>query len=302
MAKFDTAELLEIIQRRGFIPAAQSTFSLDNMLKAADEELNSEISPLLLSIRGDFFTTFQDTPVTALQDAYRIPGRALGAACRDVQYIDSSGAVVTLTEIKESELPTLGANTNLTSSPTAFYIKDKQVVLYPKPSQSTGTLRLWIQMRPNRPVQVINVGVITAVNVGTQQLTISATPGSFTTGQQYDLIRATPQFEWEGTDLAITTLAANVLTFTNPLPSGIFLPAVGDYVCLAGETAVIQIPPELHVCVALRAAASMLKGMSKTAAAADLINEAKGKETKALILLTPRVKGRPQKLNNRQWL
>src|SRR5262249_15793502 len=67
-------------------------------------------------------------------------------------------------------------------------------------------------------------------------------PTTFTTAQTYDLISNSPQmFVSMGDDLSISSInpGAKTITFTNAVPPAL---QIGDWVCLAGQSPIPQIP------------------------------------------------------------
>jgi hypothetical protein len=112
------------------------------------------------------------------------------------------------------------------------------------------------------------------------------------TGTLYDLVRASPGYESLADD--VTPLADYTFpTFTAPTDV-----EVGDYVCLAGESCVPQIPVELQPVLAQRVIVKVLEAIGDAAA----VQTAQGKlleaEAAAKTLLTPRVDGEPKMFRN----
>ena len=101
-----------------------------------------------------------------------------------------------------------------------------------------GSIRQYYFQRRNRLVQTVECGRITGISG--LNVTINATPLSFSTAVQYDLVKGTPGFQNLAIDQTVTGISGTTLTFSE-LPSTLSL---GDYVCLAGESPIPQIPLE----------------------------------------------------------
>jgi len=289
---FTSDDLVASIKVRARVPTSQSTFTEARIRKLCDEEIQIGLLPKILAARENYFLRSYTTNVVSGTSEYRIPNRAIGVKLKAVMYEDSSGAIGPLSQIAYEDR---GYYVN--SNPTApvYYIQNNSVILTPTPTTTSQyTLHLPYFCRPSTLVAVSACGLITAINMTTKVVTVSATPSTITSSTLVDLVKADGGFESAAIDQTVTVSGTSI-TFTS-LPSSL---AVGDYVTLAGESCIPQIPGELHTLLSLRVTVTILESLGfvneMKAAQAKLIEA----EAAASSLLAPRSDGNPKKLNNR---
>lgn len=291
MAAFDNTELLTDIRERGGLPNADLRFTDAKLLAAASLELRDVVATILIESQAERMVYVVDVPVAAGTATYRLPSRAVAGRWQSVGWVGTGDIQYTrLRQVSPSDYYLQSASAQAT--PFGFFVRDYNVTLVPTPS-NTGTLRIPYYMRPNALVLPPAAGVVTAVGAST--LTISPVPSAFTSGASYDVVRGTPGFE---TLVAgqTATLAGSVLTFSSLLPTGTNAPVAGDYVCLAGQAPVAQIPVELRGLLAARAARRALKAVNEGQQASMLDGDVEELTAVARALLSPRVDDEP-----REW-
>jgi hypothetical protein len=286
VADYTTTGLIADVKRRGHFPTSQSTFQTSDLLKILNDALYAVIVPLIQSAQEEFFVTYSDTTIVAGTDAYAIPSRAIGGALRDVATVD--GAELTSLERLDPEVITHD------DRPEGFMLRGNKVVLYPSPVQS-GTLRLSYYRRPSELVATSSCGLITAINTGTNEVTVSSTPSGWTTNTSIDIIPSTPHFDALSEAVAISSVAGTTITLPS-LPSGL---AVGDYLTPAGQSPIPQVPVEAHPLLAQAAALRCASDQGTDDAFKRLADVYSRMERDFLQILSPRVEGAPKKVNNR---
>lgn len=289
-----TTYLLASLKRRGMIPSTDEALATADFLALADEELQTYVVPLLMSVREEYLVAAKDHTITADDTTYAIPTRAIGGKLRDVAISDSSGQFHSLSRIE----PERAADYGTTGGPNGYKLQNNSVVLVPGASGSSDTLRLTYFQRPNRLVATSAVGEITAINTATRVVTCSNVPTTFTTSETYDLVKGTPGFENHAIDQAVSasvTGASGTVTFSSTLPEDL---AVGDFVCLAGESPVPQVPVELHPLLNQRVAFKVQEALGdpKAGLAKQVCDEMK---KNVMTLLTPRSEGSARLIINR---
>ena len=289
MADFDNAELLTDIRDRGSIPSADMRFTDAKLLAAATRELVDVIAPLLVESQTERMVYLSEVAVTAGTASYRLPSRALAGRWQSVGWKGSGDSVWARLRQAAPEAYYLQSDT-ATGTPTSFFVRDNVLILQPTPAQA-GTLRVPYYMRPNTLVAASAAGVISSLTTTTA--TVGFVPAGFTSGATYDVVRGTPGFETLVVGVT-ATLAGSVLTFSSALPTGTLAPAVGDYVCLAGQSPVAQCPVELRALLATRAARRALKSVNEPSQAAMLDADVEELTAVARALLAPRVDAEPQ--------
>lgn len=274
--------LLAQLKRYGFIPnntGSGSSLTTADLCALVNDEASLYLTALIKSVRENHLETTQDITVVAGTAAYRLSSRASGNSLSFVQLLGSDGyPQEPLPQVDGARATYLGT----TGTPVAFDFIGATVVLRPTPS-AAGTMRVRYIQRLSRVVPEDEVGLISSINTGTNTVTISGTtPTAFVTGAVCDLVRGNPPFDTLSIDLT-ATVSGNDITFSS-LPTGL---AVGDYVAMAGETPIPQVPPELHALLSKRVALVIARATSNPNKD-DLAQEVETLRAAALSLLTPR--------------
>lgn len=277
---YTTANLLSSIERKSFSPANQATFNTADILAMADEILEGRIVPKLIKTREELFVTYKDYTITADQAAYDLPARALGI--REVHIIDSNNSVVRNLDRINPEI----VDSYDTGTPDYFYLRNNQLILYKSPANTQHTLRVFYFIACGALVETTATAVISAIDTGTNVVTVSTIPSTWATGDIFDFSRKAGNHEYVGNDFTSSNITSTAITFSS-LPSNL---AVGDYVSLTGESSLVQLPPMFRPALATLVAAEILLNTSQPG------GEERKKEgmellTDALEAFSPRVEG-----------
>ncbi len=301
--------LVADIKRRTFMPISQITFSDDDLLDFADEEMQIGIVPLLMSVREDYLVTFKEDTITATKASYGMHPRAIGQKLSDVTIVFPNSDATTPTETTIPRLQADQAVSGLVNGYPGFYLRNNKVILQNPTTFAGQKLRQYYFLRPSKLVLTNQASQITRVgpdSLGTplaaNQVEVNYIPPEFgsnsTFTQTVDLNRNVPGFEILNMDIQAQF---NVSTLVVTFPSLTSLPedlAVGDWICLAGQATIAQVPAELHPILAQRVAIKVLESIGDN----NNIQFAQGKlreaETTVLGLLSNRVEGEPQKIVN----
>tara|TARA_R110002126_G_scaffold64784_2_gene165749 strand:+ start:419 stop:1294 length:876 start_codon:yes stop_codon:yes gene_type:complete len=286
------AKLLTEIERVSFAPSNQITFSTADILSIADEVIEAQMQPKIVLAREGYFIKTATFTVTANQSKYEIPDRAAGGSFRDIKMVDASGRNRELVYQDFSDI-----RTTETGTPQYFYLEENSVVLYPTPNATTGTLKIWFPIKANKLVELAATAVIATINASLSEITVTTIPSTWATGDTFDLIKATGGHELRGYDFVAAGITSTLITLTGDLPSDL---AVGDYVALAQETSLVQLPSLFVRVLARGVAAEMIGDMNQPAAKKLLERFDMGMEN-ALQLITPRVVGAPKYIVNENW-
>lgn len=276
-------------KRRGWIPDATG-LTTEDLLGLFNEEQRVYVTALLKSVREEYLVreADHDVPLVAGQSQYRLPSRCIGGALRSVALLDPQGCAVPITRVEpENDWRYPG-----TGSPVAFKLRGGAVQVLPTPSGG-GTLRLGYLQRLSTVVSLEECGEITAIDTGTGEVTFNAVdevPTDFVVTAAYDFVRGGPGFETLAIDQTPTDVTANVATFAT-LPAEL---AVGDFLALAGETPIPQVPVECHYLLAQRVVVKILEATDspRAKAARETLEGSDGKggmRGDVMALLSPRV-------------
>lgn len=296
MSEWDTTEQLAKLRTRAAIPP--NVLDAD-LLRLMNDVQKDKITPLLVEARKALLEMPVDTALVSGTAKYAVHSRAIGASPVDVNRVLSDGTLQKppLAQVSSAELHELPQTTG--SGPTHYYFEGDYIALWPTPGASAvpSTLRQRILLSPSKLVLPSAVGVITAV--AGQVVTCSGgIPTAITSSTRVDLVKATPHF----TRLVIDrsgTKAGNDFTFSgDALPSDL---AVGDYLCLAGETPVPNYPETFHGTLIHNAAEQFLAKAGDQAGLKVEREQHGGESPASRVLSTVSPRGSPRRFVNRRW-
>jgi len=296
----NSANLIRSIRRRGFIPRDQSTFSDEDFLEMATEEINIGLMEQIIEARGDYLVVFKDVPIIGTITEYSIPSRAHGNKLRAVCIVDSSGKLVNeLTQIQLDQ----PADTGTVNS---FFMRNNKVVLNQASSHNGEYIRMSFYIRPNKlvvtnraaTIATIGDGVAVDLVTATKILSFATLPTHFTSSIKYDITGA--ESPNKIMHYGLTANSINLLTKTiSFIATDVPDMSAGDFITLAEETIVPNVPTEYHPVIAQRVAVACLEAMgdeqNKVSAERKLLQM----EKSVLKIVTNRVEGSPKKIRQR---
>lgn len=287
---YTTVGLIANTRRRASLPEG-SGFTDNDFLQVLSEQLRNYIPAFLKGIREEFIIAQASAAVTAA--TVPIPTRACGAALRTIAWTMSDGTLRDLARIEPERRNDYGSSTG---EPVGYVFQGNNIILVP--AATSGTLVVSYQQRPGQLVLPTSCGAITGIDVGTNTLTFDSLPSTFLDSEVYDLVASRPNFTLRGLDLSVDNITSTTMEFTDALPAGI-LP--GDFVCLATETPIPQIPHEAHDLLAQAAAYNIAAstGSTRTEAIAKALKELQEQLT---MLLSPRSDGSARVIVSRSRL
>jgi len=285
-----STSILESIKTRGLIPTNQATFTDQKLLDLANEEMMIGLVPMVMQFHQEYLMVADDVPLVTDQFRYPIPGRAVGNKLRDLYFIDNSNNLFEMTRLNYSDIAMFN-NRYISNRQYFFWVEDNEVVLLTGPNSivnGTGTLRFAYYRRPNQLVLQNRVGFISSIDLVNNSLMLSATPSVFSITANYDLIQAKSPFKNLATDATISAIAGTNIIFSTSLPPSL---AVGDYLCLAEETFVPQVPTELHSIIPQRVVARVMEALGDVQALQAANTKLGEMEQKSGTLIDNRVEG-----------
>jgi hypothetical protein len=288
---YTTTELIANLKRRASVPTNQSLFENSDFLGLMSDEMESVLVPLILAAREGYFATYSDTLLVAGTNTFDIPDRAVGGKLQDVLIVDSDGNTI-------QDLPSLNSHDqgidtdDLERQMYGFFMEGMRVRLFPADNWVGYYLRMKYYRKPNRLVTEASAGQVTAIDTGTNTVTLGNVPTTWSTSTTFDVIEGRPHFRSLADDQAITALSGYDLTFSS-LPTGL---VVGDWVAEAGESPIPQVPFEAFKWLAQAGACKVVEALGKTSE----LQAAQGKlnvlENAFLKLISPRVDYAPKKI------
>lgn len=297
-------ELIRNVQITSMIPVNQSTFTTEDFLQFATNELQLRLVTLVRSQHEDYFLFSHEVPLEENRFSYPIPSRASGNNLRDVQMKTSPNNYSEMTRIgigdriyNNSWSPTYMPVSGL----QRFYVKNNNIVLVtnslPNPAQTELCFIFYI--RPSKLVPDDQVGIITGINRTTGEITLQNIPDDYTTSAKYDFYKGSSPYNMLKIDfslLSVNTTTNTVTVDPDDIPVEL---EIGDHLPLAGEAIYPQIPCEFHPMLSQMTANRLMESLGDTEGLAAGMTKLAEMQQSLNMLIDDRVEDAPQKLVNR---
>ena len=297
------SDFLTLVRQYGMLPTSAANGTADaDLLRVADEELRTRITPLVVASNQEWWVTTKRTALTANQRAYRIPARAVGGRVRELQLYRANG---TYRNLKRYELEdSYSMAQDATGEPELFWVKGETVHVWPKPASSSGYLQFDFMARPGR---LTNIGVtgfaITSITeLGSNQVELATASAVVSPNAvaPVDIVRSSSGFSFVCVDVAgESQTGPKYLVYDNTqLPESYTQLLIGDYIFPADLSYVIPLPTELHGVFVNYTVASIKMQMGDLQSAAAFEQRAQKLATEALQTFEPRIDGEPRVMRN----
>lgn len=305
-------KLIKNIKRRGFVPNDQVTFSDEDLLEMATDEITLGLMESIIDARGDYLVYHIDVPIIQNVNKYDIPSRAHGNKLRDVTVNDANNPEIVIYDLyqttEEDQLDARNYYTRNTKS--IFFLENNKIVLTPDLVRSSSyVLRMYFYMTPSKLVPVSRAGTIMSISDGVETvdsvdipvkiLSFSTLPKHFTSTLKYDVTSDVSPNKITNFDL--TPVSVNLTQKTISVRASDLIEPIlmGNYVTQAGETIVPNIPSEYHPIVAQRTVRACMEYMNDDAGYAKATTKLQEMEQQVEKIVRSRVEGAPKKIKNR---
>lgn len=267
---YTSDKLLKSIRNLGMIPNTAVEGAEDaDLLIHADEALRVHLLPRILKLKEEYYVVRERVSLVSGTARYRIPSHAILNKLREVYHIDGSDRfqldMIPMEELHLYNGPGSG-------SPAGFIFEGNDVVLVPDKSPTyTGSIEYVYFFRPGDLVLAKNARQVTAVNLSSKIVTFgSAVPVGWDNADKFDIHSRHSGAEPKLWDQAATTVSGTQITFTGAIDGTVFgtkAVEVGDWVCLAGEAAVVGLPAEFQPLLSRAVALHFAEAIGDTAQA-----------------------------------
>ncbi len=283
-ADFTSIGLIANAKRRGAIPTG-SGLTTSDLLQVLSEQLRTYIPAFLKGIREEYIIAELDIPVTS--EIVPIPARACGIALRTVSWRLSDGTLGPPLPRIEPERRGDYAGISATA-PCGYMFRGNNCVLLP--SVTSGTLVVSYQQRPGQLVLPTDCGVIDSWVNSTTLLIAGTPPDSIAPDVICDIVSHSPNFSMLAMDVTVVSVTPSGPDTLVVLSSAPATAMEGDFLCLAGETPIPQLPYECFDLLAQAATWQIASSTGSTRANAlkDALKEVRDQTT---MLLSPRSDG-----------
>ena len=302
--------IIDSVRKRTMTPDDTSIFTDQDILDIVNEELDAQVLNDLLTLHEEHLTVHIDIPRNE-NGAYDIPYRAIGNKIRDVSLVTTNDYVYELTQVSIGELPDHSGANSLDSYLDRFYVESNQIKLI-NPTRAYGAVRIYFYIRPNVLTKTREAGIISSIEEvnGAVTFRLSQVGRNFSLDQEFDIVgKRTPNkikiFDKEATD--INTGNAGYITFNKDDIEGSLSSdgkqygeiIVGDYITLAEQSPVPNIPTEMHPVLAQAGAIHILEALGDTEALSNAQRRMDKMSKSVQNLVDDRVELSPKKIKPR---
>lgn len=277
---YTTSDLLSIIKKKAFLPSTQSTFTDDDLLELATDEMRDNIVPIIMKTRGEYYLVFEDFTFGGTTPYIRIPSRAIGGALREVTLLQGDEEYnIALKTIEDKPYQVNRGYTD------GFYLQGNKI--YPISGQS-GTLRVYYFIRPSALVQTSASTQVVSIDRDTGVITTSAIPSAWGSSNTIDFLEELSGFDILGSDVSCTIGSSQITVAPADIPTEL---VAGSWISLRDTSPVPQIPVELFAYLAQAVVVQILDSVGDFEAKASAEAKLEKIEKNALSTLSPRVEG-----------
>lgn len=212
-------DLIASIKRKISFPVSSSTFTEQEILQMASEEMAISSVPSILEFHEEYFVHPITVALEANKTRYEIPDRAIGMKLRDIKLVDSAGNLGDLVKVSSSDKAHWQDSSSNNAS-MCYYLEGNDIVFTSSMSDPTGSIIFYIYLRPNQ--LVLNERACIATNF-VKTLTLASVVAGNTVvidGTTLTAVSGSPaaaQFQIGASD---TATAANLATAINTASLG----------------------------------------------------------------------------------
>lgn len=292
MASFTTDDLLTRVKQLASPPGGQVTFSDAEILNLATESLQTWLAPTIKDVKEGYFQ-YPLVYIVNTTGNYVIPTRSIGNTVDYVQVINQAGEyfIVAPTPPAAPDAQPLNPAAYSNAIYCTYSIQGNNVVINPA-QISYASVVLNYSIRPSDLVAVTAARQIQSVTPTTITLVSTIVPG-LATGTAFDIIDQNSPYAFKGIDQT-GTVAGNVITMA-AVPTGV---AAGDWVALAEQSPIAQIPKDFMTVLAYDTAKMLLESIGQPQSAATMEKNAEKLMDRTIKTITPRMSNQPRKMRS----
>lgn len=148
-----SSDLIETVKRRIMVPVSEVTFSDDDILNFANDELMGSQIASVLQYHEEYFIETVKVPLQPNITKYPIPSRALGMKLRSIFFEDTNGQLYDMTRVNLNDQAFFLNTTTTANTPYRYFVENNNIVLsVTNLSTPTGNLIMGFYIRPNQLV------------------------------------------------------------------------------------------------------------------------------------------------------
>ncbi len=291
--QYNTERLIDLIKLACAVPTSQLTYTNADWANLGTRVLQTIVVPLIMKTREEYFVTFEDV-LSPFDGVIPFPAQAVGSKLRNVCYVSQQNPLIMINLPRIDLDVVAGVGFYNMATLAGFYIQGEDIVLYPNTSVPTNTtIRLYYYRRTLELAAPEEYGQVQSVDPNTKTIVLDTVPLEWAVGTELNAVQSQPNFLTSNESFEITAVSSPSIIVDDV--TGI---AVGDYISLAGYSAVPQVPIEamnyLAQCVAVVALEGLgdREGMKAANDVAEIMKES------LLVMISQRVDGSVKKVIN----
>ncbi len=289
--QYNTEELIKTIKRACSVPTSQLTYTDEDFSRIANDCLQTEVVPLIMSAREEYFVEYLDVQSPA-DGVIPFPENAVGAKLRSVCYIQQTSPLV-INNLPRIDLDVVaGVGFYNYSTLAGFYIQGNDICLYPNTSVPTNTnIRLYFYRRTLNIADPASYGRVLSIDTGTNTVVLDFVPYAWVVDTVINSVSSIPNFKTTSAAATITAVSSPSIVLDSV--DGI---SVGDYLSDEGYSAIPQVPIEAHNYLAQLTAIKCIEGLGDREGMKAAAEVAGALQKNLLIMISQRVDGSVKKI------
>ena len=290
--QYATEQLIANVKRRCAVPTSQLTYTPADFTAIANDELQGQVVPLIMSTREEYFVTHDDQQLE--NGELEIPSNAVGEKLRSTCLVVSTNPLI-LVNVPRIDLDVVAgvgyANYNVLCG---LYIEGNKLKPYPPQSvTSNATFRFYYYKRTLVLADPSAYGQITAIDSGTNTITLSFVPYDWEAGTELNAVSQSSPFE-----ITSSLITASAVSSPSVICDSVDGLSIGDYVSEYGYSAIPQVPVEAHAYLAQLTAVKALEGLGDRTGMEAALAEANILKKSLMVMISQRVDGSVKKVIN----
>lgn len=146
-------DLINAVKRKISMPLSQGTFSKDDILDFATEEMMISQVPSVLTYHEEYYVYSKEVPLESNKVNYPVPERAIGMKLRDVFLKDSNGNLFNMTRIAPEDQANFTREPGTNHNVYKYFLQNNDIRLAISPPIQEGSSLLFLYfIRPSRLV------------------------------------------------------------------------------------------------------------------------------------------------------
>lgn len=287
--------LIDNIKRRCSVPTSQLTYEPEDFALIANDVMQDEVVPLIMSTREEYFVDYLDIP-TDSTGIVNVPEKAVGEKLRSVCWLQQTNPLI-LTNLPRIDLDVVagvGLSNAYYNAMSGFYVQGNKLYLYPNTSVPQNTnIRLYYYKRTLTLTEPDSYGKILSIDEMTSSVVLDNVPTDWETGTELNAVYSQSPFNVTNEDLVVVSVSSPSLILNTV--EGL---SVGDYISALGFGAIPQIPIEAQGYLAQLSAVKCLEGLGDREGMKAAQEKADLLKTNLLIMVSQRVDGSVKKVVN----